>query len=51
MTTCWMRDRIPLVFLGGRLVAVGDLWVCEELGAAPGQEGVELCWDRESSLE
>lgn len=46
----WMRERIPLVFLGGQLAAVGDLWLCEEFSAAPGQEGVELCWDRELSL-
>ena len=42
----WTRDRIPLVFLDGQLAAVGDLWVCDEFCAAPGREGVELCWDR-----
>jgi len=42
----WMRDRIPLVFLDGRLAAVGDLWVCEEFRATPGRDGVELCWNR-----
>ena len=47
----WMRGRIPLVFLGGQLAAVGDLWVCEEVSAAPGQDGVELRWDRELLLD
>ena len=23
----WMRERLPLVFVGGRLAAVGDLWI------------------------
>ena len=26
----WLRDRIPLVFLRGELVAVGDLFTCSE---------------------
>jgi len=42
----WMRDRIPLVFLHGKLAAVGDLWVCEEFRARAGGDGLELCWDR-----
>jgi tRNA(Ile)-lysidine synthase len=25
----WWRDRIPLLFLAGELVAVGDLWLCD----------------------
>jgi tRNA(Ile)-lysidine synthase len=47
----WMRDRIPLVLLDGRLAAVGDLWVCEEFRAATGREGVELVWDRDGDLD
>jgi len=29
----WMRSRIPLLFRGGELVAVGDLWLAAETGA------------------
>jgi len=41
----WVRDRVPLVYAGEHLVAVGDLWVCEPFHAeAP--RGVDLRWDR-----
>jgi tRNA(Ile)-lysidine synthase len=34
----WMRDRIPLLFRGGALVGVADLWISEEArtASAPG---------------
>ena len=32
----WMRDRLPLVYSGGELVAVGDLWLAEGAAATPG---------------
>jgi len=32
----WMRDRLPLVYSGDRLVAVGDLWLAQEAVARPG---------------
>ena len=25
----WQRDRLPLIYIGDKLAAVGDLWVCE----------------------
>lgn len=25
----WLRDRVPLIFYGDELIAVGDLWLCE----------------------
>jgi tRNA(Ile)-lysidine synthase len=33
----WWRDRVPLLYLGDELLAVGDLWLCESSrwGAAP----------------
>jgi tRNA(Ile)-lysidine synthase len=37
----WMRDRIPLVYAGDELVAVGDLWVAAGAAASP---GVALRW-------
>ena len=36
----WMRDRIPLLWSGSRLVAVGDLWIAAEVADRQGQ-GVE----------
>jgi len=41
----WERERVPLVYLGDELTAVGDLWVCEPLFVeAP--MGVALLWAR-----
>lgn len=40
----WLRDKIPLVYCGDELIAVGDLWVCAEFAAAPDEAGVRLTW-------
>ncbi len=32
----WMRDRVPLLFSGERLVAVADLWIAAGAAATPG---------------
>ena len=32
----WMRDRLPLVYSGERLVAVADLWIAADAVSAPG---------------
>jgi tRNA(Ile)-lysidine synthase len=40
----WVREGLPLVFLGDTLVAIADLVVCEGFAAAPGDCGVRLSW-------
>jgi tRNA(Ile)-lysidine synthase len=40
----WLRDKVPLVFSGDDLVAVGDLWVCAEFVAADDEAGFALVW-------
>ncbi len=37
----WMRDRLPLVYCGEQLVAVGDLWLAADAVSKP---GVALRW-------
>jgi tRNA(Ile)-lysidine synthase len=37
----WMRDRLPLLYSGGELVAVADLWIAN---AAASEPGVAVCW-------
>ena len=37
----WMRDRLPLLYSGAELVAVGDLWVA---AGAIGEPGVNVRW-------
>ena len=43
----WMRDRLPLVYAGDELVAVGDLWLASE---AVGEPGVAVRWKDRPAL-
>lgn len=38
----WMRERIPLLYADGVLVAVGDLWIAED---AMADEGLAVHWE------
>lgn len=40
----WIRSRIPLLFSGENLVAVGDLFVVEGYQAQLNETGYSLCW-------
>ena len=40
----WMRERLPLVFVGGRLAAVGDLWIDADFAAPPGEPALRPVW-------
>ncbi len=42
----WLRERVPLVYVGERLAAVGDLFVCEGFQAPTGSPGWRLEWLR-----
>lgn len=42
----WERERLPLVYIGGDLAAVADLWICENFVAKPDESGLLLHWDR-----
>ena len=41
----WMRPRLPLLYAGGRLVAVADLWLDAEFTAAAGEAGLQPRWE------
>ena len=47
----WWRDRIPLLYVGEQLVAVGDLWVCEGNQATPDQQGIRIHWHLGSKVD
>ena len=32
----WMREQLPLLYSGGQLVAVADLWIAADAAAEPG---------------
>ena len=40
----WMRDRIPLIYDGDELVAVGDMWICADAVADDTAEAAQLRW-------
>ena len=43
----WMRDRVPLVYSGDTLVAVGDLFIAAEAASSP---GVAIRWEDRPAL-
>jgi tRNA(Ile)-lysidine synthase len=46
----WMRERLPLLFVGARLAAVGDLWIDAELSVAPGKPALKPVWSGRPDL-
>jgi tRNA(Ile)-lysidine synthase len=40
----WWRDRVPLIFLDQQLIAVADLWVCENWQVQPEEIGIKIHW-------
>ena len=42
----WERDRVPLVYRDGTLIAVAGLCVCEDFQAAKEKAGLDLHWSR-----
>ena len=42
----WMRERLPLVFVGEQLAAVGDLWIEAGAGGAGGRAGTPAGLER-----
>jgi tRNA(Ile)-lysidine synthase len=41
----WVRGRIPMLYVDGRLAAVGALWVDQAFAAIEGQPALSLHWD------
>jgi tRNA(Ile)-lysidine synthase len=46
----WWRERLPLVYAGKQLVAVGDLWIGAEFATAPGEPGLSLVWEHRPAI-
>ena len=42
----WTRERMPLVYIGNILAAVGDLWVGETFSGKPNDTNVRIRWER-----
>ena len=43
----WMRDRIPLLYSGDKLIAVGDFWIAAEAAA---ENGIAVRWNGRPAL-
>jgi len=41
---------LPFIYAGEALVAVGDLFVCAEAVAGPGEAGWQLQWQEEGAM-
>lgn len=41
----WLRERIPLIYSGDELVAVGDLFICENWQCEKGQKLYRFNWE------
>ncbi len=46
----WWRGRLPLVYAGDRLVAVGDLWVNAEFAAYAHEPGMRIIWSEKPQI-
>jgi tRNA(Ile)-lysidine synthase len=42
----WRRERLPLVYAGERLAAVGDLWVADEFAAQTADHAARIVWEK-----
>ena len=40
----WLRNKVPLIYVDGKLAAVGDLWVCTEFFTSTEKTGIQLQW-------
>ncbi len=45
----WMREHVPLVSHGGRLIAVADLWASADLASCIGPAS-RIVWDRHAPI-
>jgi len=46
----WVRDRIPLVYIGGKLAAVPGLWVDSEFSADTAENAWRFCWTEKPAV-
>lgn len=47
----WWRDRLPLIYARGQLVAVGDLWIESEFVAQAGEPACAVVWQQRPRIE
>ena len=45
-TEPWLRSRVPLLYAGETLLAVGNTWIAAGSAALPGEAGLAVRWLR-----
>ena len=46
----WMREHIPLIYSGDKLLAVGDLWIEADCQAGADESGFRPVWSEHAAL-
>lgn len=46
----WIRERIPLIYIGGDLAAVADLWTASPFEGDPAGNNIRIHWERPPGL-
>jgi len=47
----WMRHNVPLLYVGDRLLAVGDRWIAADAAAAIDEPGYRVIWENHPETE
>lgn len=42
----WQRNQIPLIYIGDKLAAVADKWICQPYQASADEMGLTIQWSR-----
>lgn len=46
----WRRSHLPLIHVGDKLAAVGDLWIAQEFAAHAGEAAMKVTWEGRPQL-
>jgi tRNA(Ile)-lysidine synthase len=47
----WMRQHVPLLYVGDQLLAVGDLWIAADAAAKIDEPGYRVIWENHPETE
>lgn len=46
----WMRGHVPLLYAGGKLAAIANLWLADWAAARPGDPGMVIVWEGHAAI-
>ena len=47
----WMRQHVPLLYVGDQLLAVGDRWIAADAAAKIDEPGYRVIWENHPETE